>query len=381
MRAHRPESMRRHNERLVLTLLRREGAMPRSLLAQATGLSAQAAGNIVKGLIDRGLIAPEARVRGRVGQPTVPLRLAARGAFFLGLKIGRRSVQMVLVDFSGTILAREEARYADPAPAPEAVVAFAREAAARLVGGEALTGAERDCVRGVGIAMPFRLWDWQTGFAPWQGRDLRAEVEAATGLPAWLENDASCACAAELIFGRRDLPRDFLHVHIGHFAGGGLVLGGRLWLGPRGNAAAIGSTPVPDGAGVVQLLQRASLASLERRLGAMLLPGGDWQLPEGARRAWLAEAGGAIAFAALSAATILDLDAVVIDGDVPADLRAALVAEVAAALHQLPAAGVVLPRIVAGSFGGQARALGAAALPLAEGFMLDVLTPSPATGG
>ena len=40
-------------------------------------------------------------VRWRIGQPSVPMALDADGAFFLGLKIGRRSADLMLVDFLG----------------------------------------------------------------------------------------------------------------------------------------------------------------------------------------------------------------------------------------------------------------------------------------
>ncbi|AXC49855.1 ROK family transcriptional regulator [Paracoccus suum] len=393
----RPETMRRHNERLVLTLLRRDGPLARSALAQASGLTPQSMSNIVRDLLARGLIAAEGRVRGRIGQPSVPLSLAPGGAFFLGLQVGRRSARMVLIDFAGAILGQRERRHPQAVPHPDTVLAFATDAAAELTA--SLPPEAQARVGGLGIAMPFRMWDWGDAFAPWQGRDLRAEAEVATGLPAWLENDASCACAAELIFGRRDLPDDFLHVYIGHYAGGGLVLGGRLWLGPRGNAGAIGSTPVPGGppalavpgaaagaahAGVTQLLQRASLAALEVRAGRELPQGDpvpDWPLAPAVRARWSAEAGEAIAFAALSAATILDLEAVVIDGAFAPALRTEVVAEVGRALSRLPSAGVVLPEILGGTMGAPARAIGAAGLPLAEGYLLEVISPSPATGG
>lgn len=384
MHAHRPESMRRHNERLILTLLRRAGPAPRSQLAQASGLSAQAVTDIVRDLLARGLLTAEGRVRGRVGQPSVPLALEARGAFSLGLQVGRRSARMVLVDFAGAVLASRATRYATPAPQPAAVKDFATRAAAALTA--TLSEAEALRIMGLGIAMPFRMWDWGEDFSGWRGLDLRRALEAATAMPTWLENDASAACAAELIFGRRDLPADFLHVYVGHFAGGGLVLGGQLWLGPRGNAAAIGSSPVPGSGGrVVQLLERASLSTLEDAVGFELPheieAEPDWSIPDGPRAAWLTSAGDAIAFAALSATTTLDLDAVVIDGAMPGALREDLVASVGAGLARLPGAGVQLPRVLAGSLGRSARAIGAAALPLAEAFMLGVVVPSPATGG
>ena len=83
-----------------------------------------------------------------MGQPSVPIRLNPRGAYFLGLKIGRRSAEMVLTDFLGTILARRGLAY--PVPAFDAVVDFAVQAAAHLVA--SLRPDAQARIAGLGIA-------------------------------------------------------------------------------------------------------------------------------------------------------------------------------------------------------------------------------------
>ena len=91
--------------------------------------------------------------------------------------------------------------------------------------------------------------------------------------PVYLQNDATAACGAELAFGDNAGLQDFIYFYVGAFVGGGLVLNGGLFTGRTGNAAALGSMPVPDGAGgTVQLIDRASLVLLERRLRAAGLP-------------------------------------------------------------------------------------------------------------
>ena len=45
-------------------------------------------------------------MRGRIGQPSVPLALNPDGAFSIGIKIGRRSADWLLVDFTGTVRQR-----------------------------------------------------------------------------------------------------------------------------------------------------------------------------------------------------------------------------------------------------------------------------------
>lgn len=351
------------NEKQLLHLVRRRGAMPRAALAGATGLSAQGVTNISRRLIDLGLLTEGAAQRGRVGQPSVPLAPDPDGALFFGLKIGRRLAELALVDFAGHVrMLRQEIT---PHPDPDRIRAFALGGIESLT--EALPPPLRDRIAGLGIAAPFRLWDWGRDFAVWRGRSLRDELAEALPFPVLLENDASTACGAELVFGAPDLPADFLYFYVAHYAGGGLVLDGRLRLGPHGNAGAIGSMPRAGGG---QLLDVASVSVLERLVGQDLPPDDNgWHIPPAIEAEWSATAGEAMAFSALSAAALCDLSAVVIDGAVPAATRARLLADTGAALARLSHAGLDLPALREGSLGRHARILGAAALPLAEIFL------------
>lgn len=355
---------RSQNERLILWLIRRHGPLPRAALAQATGLSAQAVTNITRNLIAAGLLdAGGEPQRGKVGQPLLPLALAPEGALFLGLKVGRRLAELVLVDFSGAIRDSRVMPY-DWAH-PDAIRDFALAGVAELLAG--LAPGQRARLAGMGIASPFFLWDWAREMQPWRGRDLRAELAGALEMPVWLENDGSCACGAEMVFGSGDLPGDFLYFYIAHFAGGGVVLDGRLRLGPGGNAGAMGSNPVPGGR---QVLDIASVSVLEAALGRSLPPdGADWALPPDIAREWLDESARVLSHAALGAVALLDVPLVVIDGAMPADLRDALVTATAARLAGMRHRGVSLPELRAGTLGRRARTLGAAALPLADGFL------------
>ncbi len=107
-----------------------------------------------------------------------------------------------------------------------------------------LDPGQRARLMGLGVATPYRLWDWGQEMADWLDHDLQAELSRSLPVPIFVENDATTACGAELIFGKTDLPRDFIHIYIAHFAGGGIVLDGALRHGPTRNAGALGSMPI-----------------------------------------------------------------------------------------------------------------------------------------
>ncbi len=108
--------VRLYNERLLLSLVRRFGPLSKIEVARLTGLSVQSSSAIMNRLQSEGLLKREAPLRGRVGQPTVPVSLDPDGAYSLGLKIGRRSCELVLVDFCGRIRSRARRTFAYPTP-------------------------------------------------------------------------------------------------------------------------------------------------------------------------------------------------------------------------------------------------------------------------
>ena len=363
-----------HNARLILTVLRREGALPGADLARRTGLSPQGISTILKRLEGDGLVRRGEPIRGQVGKPRVPLSLAPEGALALGLKIGRRSLEMVLLDLTGAIRARREQRHDYPLPGP--TVAFARRMAAELVAEGESAGLDPDRICGLGVAMPFDLWKWRDhlgapagSFDAWRTLDLAAELSHLGPWPITLRNDVTSATRAELALGPARAERDWAYLFIGAFVGGGVVIDGRVRDGRRGNAGALGSLSVrlPDG-GEGQLIDAASLYLLERAVAGAgakgEMPADGWERFGKPLETWLDRTARALAQAALDACAVVDFQKVVVDGAVPPAVRAALVGRIAAILPGLDHRGLLLPEIEAGTLGSSARAIGAAIAPL-----------------
>jgi predicted NBD/HSP70 family sugar kinase len=378
--------VRLYNERLILSLIRRLGNVPKAEIARLTGLSAQTVSVIMRQLEADGLVLKRDPQRGRVGQPSVPFQLDPDGAFALGLKIGRRSSDMVLLDFAGAL--RREIRLTHPYPAPDALLDFVRQSLPQLTG--SLPAERRARIAGLGIATPFELWSWEQEVgAPagvmdqWRGFDTAAAIAALSPWPVTLCNDATAACAAELILGQGARYGDFLYVFIGSFIGGGVVLDGSLYPGRTGNAGAIGSMPIATApvAGAPptqQLIRSASIWVLEKKL---LAAGRDtsrlWRAPREWEdfgpplEEWIEEVAASLALAIAAATAVLDFEAVIVDGAFPAAIGARVVERTRARLEQVDRQGLSPVTLVQGAVGAGARAIGAACLPLLARFGRD----------
>jgi predicted NBD/HSP70 family sugar kinase len=311
------------------------------------------------------------------------------GAYFIGLKIGRRSAEIVLIDFLGKVRASEQISYRYPTP--RETVEFAASGMDKLRG--SLNAGQEKRIAGLGIAMPFELWNWADAAGAsreimdeWRHRDVRADIQALCDFPVFLQNDATSACGAELVFsqsgGQSGGLRDFVYFYIGAFAGGGIVLDGRLYSGPTGNAGALGSMLVPGTGGKpAQLIDTASIAVLEKELNARGVSAPHlWTSPEDwgelgpALDEWVVRAADALAHAIVSASSVIDFEAAVIDGWMPTAVRRDLVDAVRSTIGAIDAEGLTIPKVHEGTVGIHARALGAASLPLSERFLIKPTT-------
>lgn len=376
--------MRQFNERVVLQALRTHGSCPKAELARLTGLTAQTIGLITARLDEDQLLTREAPVRGRVGQPSVPIGLNPDGAFAVGIKIGRRGADWLLVDFTGRVRQRLTLSY--PFPDIPVLLPAIKANLNRLLQD---LGPLRDRVVGVGVAAPFQLGGWhrmlgltEAQSQAWNHIDLAAEVQALTDLPVSFAKDTTAACVAELFQGRgRDIG-SFLYLFMDTFVGGGLVIHSHLHRGVHGNAGAVASLPLQVAQGrevPPQLVSQASLWDLEQRFREHAL---DPMAAYDARalqtpwlpytQTWIERAALALAHCVVAGTAFLDVEAVVMDGAVAPDLLARLLAHTSEALKAYNWEGLQpMPRLEQGSIGSDARALGGALLPLHACFAPD----------
>jgi len=382
--------LRRYNERVLLTTLRKLKTASKADLARLTDLTPQATTRIVDDLEAGDLVVREGRRLGGKGQPSVMYGINPTGAYSIGVKVGRRDMDILLMDFGGAVLEKIGCDF--ECPEPEFLLDKIEQGIEAL--SSKLSRREYGKLMGVGVAMPWFIgaWTQELGMSEalaqqWQEINFGEEVAKRTDLPVFFENDCSAAAIAELQFGHGIDVSNFLYMFIGTFIGGGLVLKGNLEAGVHGNAGAVASMPVPPSKlastppveGPFELLlNRASLFGLRRHLNANgIAIKSVFELDtvmDEARpfvQEWLDDSADALVYALLSAAGILDLEAVIFDTYLPRYLLIELVETISRRLHQVVPSGVFTPTILAGKVGGDAVAIGGAILPFYSNFAPD----------
>ncbi|MHB2170193.1 ROK family transcriptional regulator [Alsobacter sp. R-9] len=369
------------NERVVLSTLRRFGPASKADLARRIGLTSNAAGVIVRKLEENGLVRAVGKRYGGRGQPATVLELDPSGAYSIGVRIDRDMIEAVLVDLSGEILERVVVDgLPEPVEAVEALAGHVRRFRRRLG-----KGASR--LSGLGVATPYNLGSWLNELGlqaetlkAWDAFDLQPALQQATGLAVVIENDGSAAACGELLYGHGRELDDFLYLFIGPALGGGVVLGGNYLRGRNANAgdlavvpvghSTLPSAPAPRGP-QTPLIARASLAALARHLRFRGVPLRSTLDLDGAIEAapkafaeWMDDAAEAMSCPVLTGAHILDVDHVVLAGDLSHEHLAPLAQRLAACCAERVAESRKPPQILVGAVGRDAGAVGAASLPV-----------------
>ncbi|NLS01636.1 ROK family transcriptional regulator [Rhizobium sp. P38BS-XIX] len=384
--------LRHYNERVVLEAVRRFGQASKAEIARFAHLTPPAVASIVDALVAGGYLAENGKRFGGKGQPSAMYALDPGGAYSIGLHIGRRALDALLIDFSGQTCAFETHDYTYPDP--ENVKKLANSIIGRF---KAQLGEDAQArLIGLGVSAPYFIggWDEELSFPAdvqqaWRSLDLKTYFSETHDLPTMIENDASAAAAAELIYGLGKQYSDFIHISLSTFVGGGLVLDGTLQTGPNGNTAAFGPFPVTastlssvpplaPGKKFEVLLHRASIYTLIRHLNVNgvgikrvrdLAP-----MPPEARKfvsEWQDDCSDALAQALIGSIAVVDVEAIIIDGLLPAPLLMETVARVRERFSEMLPSGLIAPAISMGAFGSRGSALGASILPIFSMFGPD----------
>ncbi|MFI0900912.1 ROK family protein [Streptomyces sp. NPDC020983] len=384
-----------YNQAVVLDAIRTAGPVSRVELAPLTGLTSQTVSNVVRRLLDAGLVSESGYAPSSGGKRRTLLSPRPDGAYAVGVQLDPDAAVVVVVDLAGEVLATRRVGLPDGA-LPEEVVPRIAAAAHRLT-----AKAQVDPARllGTGIAAPGPV-DGPAGavvsppnFAGWGRVPLRAMFEDATGMPVAMDNDATAAAIGERWIGGRRRAGSFLFIYLGTGVGAGIVLNNTVLHGDSGNAGEFGHIAIPaDGmpcdcggsncvgpyvspAGVIGDLVRRHGAEAAGRIGVTGAADAvhrDWKLLRQAARAAdpaaldvVRRAGRRFGQAARGAVALLDVSRVVLGGESIRGIEHILCEEIDAAVNATAVARVIRRIEVEKSVIGDAvGAVGAASLIL-----------------
>src|SRR5215218_2455494 len=243
--------VRDFNQQVVLETIRGTRGVSRTELAHETGLTAQTISNIVRRLLDEGLVVETGKKSSaRGGKPKVNLEINPDAGYALGAQIDRDEIALVLLNLSGQPLRR--IRHAMPASqTPEEVVRLLAKSAEELI--QDAGGVDRKML-GLGVASPGPLDPVNgvlyepPGFKTWEEVPIKQMLQERTGYPVLVDNDAMAAAVGERWVGKARGTDNYAFVYNGWGLGAGLFLEGHVYRGATGTAGEFGHTSLdPNG--------------------------------------------------------------------------------------------------------------------------------------
>lgn len=359
------------SQRQVLDIIWRHGPIPRVEIEPRTNLSAMSITRITKELADHGLLIQDVHRTGARGQPTRPLMIRPDAAFAAGVYFSTQSVQVGLVNLAGTPV--DSRRLVVDARTPQIVAKAANLAIREMT---ASSGIPDSQLIGVGFALPGdfisdrKRLNAHAFFPDFGGDDLQAALSEAMDYPVFIENDAASAALGERLVGVGQRIRNFFFAHIGHGIGGGLIINGELYRGAQGNAGIIGvqypnDAPRPTGQDLFRTLGEAGLDAQDFDALQSLRPQDCPPL-----KSWINRASDQLRQGLWITARVLDPDAIIIGGRLPAHLLQEIVARVDDETFCNEGVHLPRPKVFCSSLGPSAGMIGAAAVPLYDCFLL-----------
>jgi predicted NBD/HSP70 family sugar kinase len=363
-----------HNQRVTLHAVRVNGPVTRTDLAVKTGLTPAAIANITNRLLKDRLILSAGRLQGGRGQPATKFVVNPDSCFSVGLNVDRDHVTLVVLDFAGTVRARSsrEIHFAKPAT----VRTFFQRSIRQML---AKTGIDRTHLVGVGVAFPdditrAHLPDQPADYADWAQVHVDEVIRDVLDVPVFIENDAAAAAIGEMQFGSGHQYRSFFYLLVTAALGGGLVSDGAYYRGATGRSGEIGWMRGRNATGQEEQLQNiVSLSCLYSRLAdqgfRVATPQGLTRLEPAARSivdGWIRECTEALVDAFLVINCLIDPEAILIGGRLPAvlvdQLAASINRRMAEFKNRIPAIAPVARALTA----DDAPAVGAAILPFSH---------------
>lgn len=259
--------LRRKNRAAVLWSLYFSQPGTRQDLSAATGLSPASVTNVVRELLNEGIVIEAGSVDSDGGRPRVMLEVNPDHGYVIGADVGETRVRVELFDLAMRERAKADYPLDPDVHEPELVVTSILSGLNSVL---TESGIKPGAILGVGVGVagiieqrPQALVHGQT--YGWEGVPLERLLRAGTDLPLHIENGAKTMGQAELWFGAGRGARSAVVALLGSGVGASLISGGSTYRGSTSSAAEWGHTTVMVGG---RTCRCGSAGCLEAYVGA-----------------------------------------------------------------------------------------------------------------
>jgi glucokinase-like ROK family protein len=242
-----PELLKEINRNRAFEILKSSRILSRPLLAQQTGLSRATIALLMEDLLRVGVAQYVGLGDSTGGRPPALLEFNPAAAYALGAAMRDHEWRIVITDLDALVLHRLDV--AISGHSPEAAVAALQGGLQTILG-----QVDVDKVLpAIGLGTP-GLVDMRSGVIKtavdvgWFEVPIRDLVEAALDRPAFVANRSKVGALAEFWYGASQVLNEIIYISIGTGVSAGIVHAGELYMGMNSSAGELGHvTILPDG--------------------------------------------------------------------------------------------------------------------------------------
>jgi glucokinase len=233
-------AMRDINRSAILEIIRREGPISRSTIAETLDVSLPTVMRIADSLVEEGFVRLHGGTEWSGGRRRPLLEFNADGYVVLGVDMGGTKMYGAISNLGGDVV--DEVNIARHGTSGEESFNCLATLIDTLLASPKL---ERRRVRGIGVGAPGitlhkeGIVKWAYTLS-WENFPLKARLAERYSLPITVDNDVNLAALGELWFGAGQNAQNIVLVAIGTGIGAGIIIDGALYRGSHEASGEIG---------------------------------------------------------------------------------------------------------------------------------------------
>lgn len=237
----------RHHRAVFLNLIRKRGPISRTDIYKTTKIRITTVTDVVKELIDSGMVIEVGIAASTGGRKPVLLSINPAAGYIIGVDVRATVIRGVLTDLTSQIIAQHQYDITAQTTG-ESILEQTKEGIRELI----RSVPNRQKLLGIGLSVAAMI-DSDKGevvFAAnipgWRNLMLTKIIEQEYQVPVLLESTARAAALGERAFGCGQGIDDLIFYHIGMGIGAGIISHGVLYRGAKEYAGEIGHTVIDE---------------------------------------------------------------------------------------------------------------------------------------
>ena len=239
------EKQQKINRTLVLNLLSLQGLTSRADIAKLSGLQRATITNIVKELMDLGVVVEDGLLAGNKGRRSIGIRIDGEKFGVVGVMVTREYFGVSLIGLSGEIHETKYFKLEETDTVYESIYRIKKTIHKMMEIRKDFT----TLAIGVAVPGPYKKDGdeivFVTNLVGWDGVTVSSLLKEGFDIPVYIENDANAGALAQLWnYGKNLSKKEMVYIVAGQGIGCGIISNGRLLKGAFGIAGEIGHTTI-----------------------------------------------------------------------------------------------------------------------------------------